>query len=122
MKRSILLFVAGVVALTEILILIFPSLVSDLVDLVPGSLPTPPQGFDERREGIERGKVETLEYESKAARGTRKMQVYLPPRFSKDNKYPVLYLLHGSVADETSWVKDGRADAILVGKRHFEAG
>ncbi|MGA2064152.1 MAG: alpha/beta hydrolase-fold protein [Thermoguttaceae bacterium] len=113
MKRLIFLSAAGVVALAEIVILIFPSLVRDLVDLMPASLPTPPEGFDVRREGVERGKVEAVEYDSKAAGCTRKMRVYTPPRFAKDKNYPVLYLLHGSLADETSWVKDGRVDAIL---------
>jgi enterochelin esterase-like enzyme len=41
------------------------------------------------------------------------MRVYTPPQFAKDKHYPVLYLLHGSLGDETSWVKDGRADAIF---------
>ena len=80
---------------------------------MPASLPTPPKGFDVRREGIERGKVETVEYDSKAAGCKRKMCVYTPPGFSKDQKYPVLYLLHGSLSDETGWVKDGAADTIL---------
>jgi dipeptidyl aminopeptidase/acylaminoacyl peptidase len=31
------------------------------------------------------------------------MQVYTPPGYSKDRKYPVLYLLHGIGGDETEW-------------------
>src|SRR5271165_6074851 len=104
MKRLIFLFAVVVVALAATVILI----------LMPASLPTPPEGFDLRREGIEGGKVETVEYDSKAAGCMRKMRVYTPPGSSKGQNYPVLYLLHGSLpADETSWVKDGRADAIL---------
>ncbi len=113
MKRLIFLSAAGVMAIALILIILFPSLVGDLVDLMPASLPTPPKGFDVRREGIERGKVESVEYDSKAAGCKRKMCVYTPPGFSKDQKYPVLYLLHGSLSDETGWVKDGTADTIL---------
>jgi enterochelin esterase-like enzyme len=104
MKQLIFLFAVGVVALAAILILIL---------LMPASLPKPPQGFDDRREGIEGGKVETVEYDSKAAGYTRKMRVYTPPGSSEKQHYPVLYLLHGSLADETSWVKDGRAAAIF---------
>ncbi len=106
---------AGVAALALILILFFPLLPSLVVDLMrkPAALPTPPRGFDVRRKGIEHGKVETVEYDSKAAGRKRKMCVYTPPGFSKDRKYPVLYLLHGAMGDETSWVKDGAADAIL---------
>jgi enterochelin esterase-like enzyme len=115
MKRLIFLIAAGVAALVLILILFFPLLPSLVADLLrmPAALPTPPKGFDVRREGIDRGKVETAEYDSKVAGGKRKMCVYTPPGFSKDQKYPVLYLLHGSLSDETGWVKDGAADAIL---------
>jgi enterochelin esterase-like enzyme len=113
MKRLIFLSAVGVVALAAILIFIFPSPVLDLIDLMPASLPAPPQGFDVRREGIDVGKVETVEYDSKTAGCTRKMRVYTPPGSSKRQRYPVLYLLHGSLADETSWVKDGRVDAIF---------
>ena len=106
---------SGVAALALILILFFPLLPSRVADLMrmPAALPTPPKGFDVCREGIERGKVETVEYDSKAAGRKRKMCVYTPPGFSEDRKYPVLYLLHGALGDETSWVKDGAADAIL---------
>ena len=113
MKRLIFFSAVGVVAVAAILILLFPSVVLDLIDLLPASLPTPPQGFDVRREGIEGGKVETVESDSKAAGCRRKMRVYTPPGSSQGQQYPVLYLLHGSLADETSWVTDGRADAIF---------
>ncbi len=113
MKRLIFWIAAGVTALVLISIVLFPSLVIDLADVMPASLPTPPRGFDVRREGIEHGKSETVEYDSKTAGCKRKMRVYTPPGFSKDQDYPVLYLLHGSLSDETSWVKEGAADIIL---------
>jgi enterochelin esterase-like enzyme len=113
MKRLIFLSAAAVAALVLIVIIRFPTVLNDLVELLPASLPTPPPGFDVRREGIERGKVETVDYDSKAAGCRRKMCVYTPPGFSQDQKYPVLYLLHGSLSDETGWVKDGAADNIL---------
>ena len=53
-----------------------------------------PAGFDVLREGIARGKVETVEYDSKTVGIKRKMMVYTPPGYSTASKYPVLYLLH----------------------------
>jgi enterochelin esterase-like enzyme len=79
----------------------------------PKTLPPAPKGFDVRRDGVERGKVETIEYDSKSAKTKRKMVVYLPPGYSKDNKYPVLYLLHGAGDNETGWTRRGNAAAIL---------
>jgi len=70
-------------------------------------------GFDTRRDGIERGKLETVEYDSKTVGGKRKMVVYTAPRVAKGVKVPVLYLLHGSGDDETGWRFKGSADIIL---------
>lgn len=75
MKRLVFFSAVGVVALAAILIFIFPAKILNLIDLMPASLPTPPEGFDLRREGIEGGKVETVECESRSAGGTRKMCV-----------------------------------------------
>lgn len=75
--------------------------------------PAPPKGFDTRRDGTERGKLETVEYESATVGAKRKAQVYTPPGFSKDQKYPVLYLLHGIGGDEREWTRGGAADVVL---------
>jgi enterochelin esterase-like enzyme len=79
----------------------------------PAPLTAAPKGFDARRDGVERGKVETVEYDSKSLGFKRKMVVYTPPGYSKDAKYPVLYLLHGAGDDETGWTKRGAAAVIL---------
>jgi enterochelin esterase-like enzyme len=76
-------------------------------------LPAPPKGFDTRREGNDRGKVETVEYDSTTVGVKRKAQVYTPPGYSKDHKYPVLYLLHGIGGNESEWTRGGAADVIL---------
>jgi len=72
-----------------------------------------PKGFDVKRDGIERGKLETVEYESTTVGIKRKSQVYTPPGYSKDQKYPVLYLLHGIGGDEKEWTRGGVANVIL---------
>jgi enterochelin esterase-like enzyme len=79
----------------------------------PAGLAPAPKGFDTRRDGVEQGKVETIEYDSKSMGSKRKMVVYLPPGYSKDSKYPVLYLLHGAGDDENGWTRRGSAAAIL---------
>jgi len=72
-----------------------------------------PKGFDVRRDGIERGTTETVEYDSKTVGVKRKMVIYTPPGYSKGAKYPVLYLLHGIGDDETGWKVKGSADVVL---------
>ena len=63
----------------------------------------PPAGFNAVRDNIPHGKLEMIEYDSKTVGTKRKMQVYTPPGYSTDKKYPVLYLLHGIGGDETEW-------------------
>jgi enterochelin esterase-like enzyme len=82
-------------------------------DEPPAPLPPAPKGFDNARYGNERGKIETVEYDSKTVGERRKLVVYLPPKYTKENKYPVLYLLHGKGGKETNWTKTGSANNIL---------
>jgi enterochelin esterase-like enzyme len=73
----------------------------------------PPAGINVRREGISHGKLEMIEYDSKTVGTQRKMQVYTPPGYTKDKKYPVLYLLHGIGGDETEWERFATPDILL---------
>ena|SRR5437764_11926098 len=57
--------------------------------------PEPPADIAANRAEIPHGKLEMIEYDSKSVGTRRKMQVYTPPGYSPDKKYPVLYLLHG---------------------------
>ena len=75
--------------------------------------PDPPKGFDKKRDGIERGKLETVEYDSTTVGVKRKARVYTPPGYSQKTKYPVLYLLHGIGGDENEWARSGAPDVIL---------
>lgn len=71
-----------------------------------------PKGFDEPRE-VPRGEVRPIRYPSKTAGGERPANVYTPPGFGPQRRYPVLYLLHGSGDDETSWATQGAMREIL---------
>ena len=75
--------------------------------------PAPPKGYDARRDGIDRGKLETVEYDSTTVGVKRKARVYTPPGYTKEKKYPVLYLLHGIGGDENEWARGGTPDVIL---------
>jgi enterochelin esterase-like enzyme len=77
------------------------------------AVPQAPVGFDKTRDDIPRGKLETVEYESKSVGTRRKAVVYTPPGFDPTAKYPVLYLLHGIGGDEGEWRRGGAPDVIL---------
>ncbi|MGM9511974.1 alpha/beta hydrolase-fold protein [Larkinella sp. GY13] len=72
-----------------------------------------PKGFDQVREGIATGKMDSVQYESKTVGTTRKALIYTPPGYSKKKKYPVLYLLHGIGGDEKEWLRGGKPQVIL---------
>jgi len=74
-----------------------------------------PQGYDQEREGIAKGTVKLIEYQSESVGTTRKANVYLPPKYNpKKKKYSVLYLLHGIGGDEWEWVNDGGVPNIIM--------
>ena len=81
-------------------------------DQTQGLVPAP-KGFDSKRDDIDHGKLETVEYESTTVGIKRKAQVYTPPGYSKDQKYPVLYLLHGIGGNEFEWTRGGVANVVL---------
>jgi enterochelin esterase-like enzyme len=85
-----------------------------------GELPPMPKGFDVQRENIARGKVETVAYQSKTTGTRRTMVVYTPPGYSKDNTYPILYLLHGARYNENSWIHDGGVANIILDNLHAD--
>lgn len=77
------------------------------------AFPEPPEGIVANRADIPHGKLEMIEYESKSVGTTRKMNVYTPPGYSRDQKYPVLYLLHGIGGDETEWQRFAQPNLLL---------
>jgi enterochelin esterase-like enzyme len=72
-----------------------------------------PEGFDSLRTGIAHGKIDSISYPSKTVGSNRKAMIYMPPNYSKNKKYPVLYLLHGIGGDEKEWLKGGQPQVIL---------
>jgi enterochelin esterase-like enzyme len=77
------------------------------------AFPDAPAGYDARRpEGL-RGKTEGFEWESGVTGKRRKATVYLPPGYTPERKYPVLYLLHGIGGNEHEWTGYVHADVIV---------
>ncbi|TLF47210.1 glycosyl hydrolase [Maribacter aurantiacus] len=61
-----------------------------------------------------KGSVHQIWYDSPTLELTRRMFVYTPPGYiSSNEKYPVLYLLHGGGGDEEAWPTLGVAPVIL---------
>ncbi|WP_423600100.1 alpha/beta hydrolase [Roseateles sp. MS654] len=77
------------------------------------AFPAPPAGFDVDRAGTPHGAVESFSYDSGVTGTRRQASVYLPPGYTKDRKYPVLYLLHGIGGNQHEWTGYVRAPAVL---------
>jgi enterochelin esterase family protein len=68
--------------------------------------------FAER--AVPHGQVAAVHYQSKALGVPRRMHVYTPPGYTTSNqRYPVLYLLHGAGDNDQSWLMAGRANFIF---------
>lgn len=75
--------------------------------------PDPDDSIVAKRDNIPHGKLEMIEYQSKTVGTVRKLNVYTPPGYSNEKKYPVLYLLHGIGGDETEWQRFATPDMLF---------
>jgi enterochelin esterase-like enzyme len=57
--------------------------------------------------------MEVVEYESRTVGTRRKLNVYTPPGYDGERRYPVLYLLHGIGGDEGEWIRFAQPDVLL---------
>jgi enterochelin esterase family protein len=63
---------------------------------------------------VPHGAVAAVTYYSESLKRFRRMHVYTPPGYEKnDRQYPVFYLLHGASDSDASWSTVGRAGFIL---------
>ena len=63
---------------------------------------------------VPHGDLRLKKYFSKASNTWREMYVYTPPGYDQSNdKYPVLYILHGGGEDQRGWATQGKTDLIL---------
>ena len=77
------------------------------------AFPDAPAGIDKPGTNGMAGRTEVFEYDSTVTGVKRKAVVYLPPNYSSDKKYPVLYLLHGIGGNEWEWSGYVHGDAIV---------
>ncbi|MGB8451625.1 MAG: endo-1,4-beta-xylanase [Anaerocolumna sp.] len=78
------------------------------------TLPTlPPSGYDQVKSNIPHGQVSYITYQSTATNSQRRARIYLPPGYSTNNKYSVMYLLHGIGGNEDEWYNSGAPNVIL---------
>jgi enterochelin esterase-like enzyme len=77
------------------------------------AFPDAPAGFDKPRPGTASGHLEVFSYDSSVTGTRREANVYLPPGYSTDRKYPGLYLLHGIGGNQYEWPGYIKAPVIL---------
>jgi enterochelin esterase family protein len=71
-------------------------------------------GYYYQNNNVPHGTVTRIWYDSPNAKMDRRMTVYLPHGYELGKeKYPVLYLLHGSGGDENAWSDLGRTVQIM---------
>lgn len=64
---------------------------------------------------VPHGDIRIKKYFSRVTNSWRQMYVYTPPGYDENlqEKYPVLYILHGGGEDQSGWATQGKADLIL---------
>jgi len=77
------------------------------------AFPDAPAGFDQTPTNGLAGRTEVFEYDSTITGTRRKAVVYLPPQYSSDRKYPVVYLLHGVAGNEWEWSGYVHGDVVV---------
>ncbi|HEX9654584.1 MAG TPA: PQQ-binding-like beta-propeller repeat protein, partial [bacterium] len=71
--------------------------------------------FDDPAEGIVRGRIDSLNFESKILGNSRKLDVYVPAGYDQSqNRYPVVYIHYGAMAKD--WAKMPNTLDNLIGK------
>ncbi len=72
------------------------------------------KGWYYETHAVPHGSLLKMWYHSNTLDADRRLTVYTPPGYEKSKeKYPVLYLLHGSGGDEDAWADLGRTVQIL---------
>lgn len=71
--------------------------------------------------GTDYGTVEHREYYSVFAEKNKSVSILLPPGYDRNERYPVLYILHGFFGDEYSMLGEGMPVRTLIGNLIYGA-
>jgi enterochelin esterase-like enzyme len=72
-----------------------------------------PIDYKTKKTEVTYGDIVTVQYDSTTVGKKRDVTIVLPPNYTADKKYPVLYLLHGLGQDNTQWVTEGKAEIVI---------
>lgn len=72
-----------------------------------------PEAYKERKSGVAYGEVSVIRYYSTTVGKEREVTIALPPNYTEEKQYPVVYLCHGLGQDHTQWNYEGKVDVIL---------
>lgn len=72
-----------------------------------------PEDYKERKTGVAYGEIQAIRYFSTTVGKERDVTIALPPNYTEEKKYPVVYLCHGLGQDHTQWHYEGKVDVIL---------
>jgi enterochelin esterase-like enzyme len=77
-------------------------------------IPFPGQGYYALKD-VPHGDIRIKRYFSSVSNSWRQFYIYTPPGYdaNTNERYPVLYILHGGGEDERSWATQGKTDLIL---------
>ena len=77
-------------------------------------IPFPGEGYYALKD-VPHGDIRIKRYYSPVTNSWRRFFIYTPPGYdaSANEKYPVLYILHGGGEDERGWATQGKTDLIL---------
>jgi len=75
-----------------------------------------PDQFDQLQPSVTPWPVTTITYPSKTTGTNRLCTIILPPSYTEEKTYPVLYLLHGIGGDHKEWLYG--APAEIIGNLH----
>jgi enterochelin esterase-like enzyme len=103
-------------ALVQIAIGILPIVPASAAATADAAVALPnhaPADYIQVRPDIPKGRLESITYNSQSIGVDRKAVVYLPPNYDPNQKYPVLYLMHGIGGNETHWTTLCAANKVL---------